>query len=390
MYTSILCASVRPSIIWRASLDPKWNVDPGPKLAAATGLVYCYNVYKGRECAWPTELHKVYGDVVRLGPDRLSYVSPQAWKDIYGPATGSRIENPKDKNHIGTHFNGVDSLTTIPDTETHRNRRRIFNNAFSEKALRLQEPLIRGYVDQMIINVKKVISKEPNAKFDIVRHFNFITFDVMGDLAFGESLGLLQDSAYTPWVKATFTNLKVASLGRLWREYSVLALIMAKVAPPAMKQLAKSHFENAAERVERRIAQGTDIGKPDFWKLVLEKQEKMDYGLEEMKADASTFMRAGTETTATILSGITFLLLKYPAKMQKVLEEIRSLSKEELTLENLPRLPYFNACITEAFRIYPPASTGIPRCIAKGGNAICGEWVPEGVSFLKSHSSICY
>lgn len=51
---------------------------------------------------------------------------------------------------------------------------------------------------------------------------------------------------------------------------------------------------------------------------------------------------AGSETTATILSGATFLLLKNPACLEKLKQEVRSTfkSEDEITFTSVDRLPY--------------------------------------------------
>lgn len=108
----------------------------------------------------------------------------------------------------------------------------------------------------------------------------------------------------------------------------------------------------------------------------------------QMTAHAQAFMMAGTETTATLLSGLTFLLLKHPHHTQRLQEEVRALKKEDLTLENMARLPFLNACIHGGLRMYPPASIALFRTISKGGNRICGELIPEGVS-TSHHNHNC-
>ena len=57
---------------------------------------------------------------------------------------------------------------------------------------------------------------------------------------------------------------------------------------------------------------------------------------------------AGSETTATILTGATYLLLKNPAVLKKLESEIRRFStEEELTFLSTSQLPYLNAVIEE-------------------------------------------
>ncbi|KAL6169386.1 hypothetical protein ACJQWK_04413 [Exserohilum turcicum] len=211
----------------------------------------------------------------------------------------------------------------------------------------------------------------------MVKLLNFTTFDIMGDLTFGETLGMLDTGEYTPWVRAVFQGIKAGVLLRIPMFYPALAALIKILLPPSIKGKQMEHFMHSAERVDKRLAKGPDIGKSDIWKLVLE-NPKMQLPLPKMHANASIFMIAGTETTATLLSGLLYLLLTNPDKMKKVVTELRALPKEDLSLEILPRLEYLNVCFEEALRYYPPVPSALPRVVPKGGAEICGEWVLEG------------
>jgi hypothetical protein len=58
---------------------------PGPRLAAVTSLWRAYvEVVQAKSfCHALEDLHKVYGDIVRVGPDELHFCEPQAYLDIY-------------------------------------------------------------------------------------------------------------------------------------------------------------------------------------------------------------------------------------------------------------------------------------------------------------------
>lgn len=60
------------------------NKYPGPFLASFTNWWRFYDVYKRRPELTHQNLHAKHGDVVRLGPNYLSFADPKALKTIYG------------------------------------------------------------------------------------------------------------------------------------------------------------------------------------------------------------------------------------------------------------------------------------------------------------------
>jgi hypothetical protein len=58
---------------------------PGPFLASFTNLWRLCHAYKNSHREPMVHMHEKYGDVVRIGPNVLSFSQPQAMKDIYGP-----------------------------------------------------------------------------------------------------------------------------------------------------------------------------------------------------------------------------------------------------------------------------------------------------------------
>jgi hypothetical protein len=60
------------------------NKHPGPFLASITDWWRFWIVLRRRPEVQHIELHAKHGDVVRLGPNALSFANPQALKTIYG------------------------------------------------------------------------------------------------------------------------------------------------------------------------------------------------------------------------------------------------------------------------------------------------------------------
>ena len=95
-----------------------------------------------------TNLHKRYGNVVRIQPDELSYTNGAAWKDIYGHRQG-HTEFAKDLAGQSLPVNGVPSIL-IANRDNHARYRRLLSHAFSSTGMREHEPLIKKYVDLLI------------------------------------------------------------------------------------------------------------------------------------------------------------------------------------------------------------------------------------------------
>lgn len=319
----------------------------------------------------------MYGEVVRIGSNKVSYINPQAWKDICGHRAHGKFENTKDTRFHVPGENGQHSILSVANTEEHGRLRKMFSNAFSDKALRQQEPLITQYVDKLVSVVDKG-SRQPSGAVNLVELYNCTTFDIIADLVFGEPLGLLDSSELSPWVKSIFAHMKTATFFSLALEYPAVAMLIELLTPKSLIEKQKLHRRHTSDRVDKRLSSGID--RPDIWDLILKKADGT-LSLKEQYANAEIFMVGGSETTATLLSGLTYLFLTNPDKMAKAVAEVRALPRDALNFQGVTRLPYLQACLEETLRLYPPVPVAMPRETAPGGSAILGEWLPEGVRF---------
>jgi cytochrome P450 len=108
--------------------------------------------------------------------------------------------------------------------------------------------------------------------------------------------------------------------------------------------------------------------------------------MHHLQANSSSVLIAGSETTSSMLSGATYLLLTNRSAYEKVAHEVRSsfTSNSDITLTSVSRLTYMLACLNEAMRLYPPVPFGMPRFVPKGGAKVSGEFIPEDVSRLET------
>lgn len=132
-----------------------------------------------------------------------------------------------------------------------------------------------------------------------------------------------------------------------------------------------------SDMVTRRLANPPP--RIDFLqRIISEREEWTGRAFEELQAQASLLTVAGSETTATALSGISYYLCRDARVYQKLVSEIRGAftATDQITGRATEQLPYLKAVIDEGLRLYPPIAAGLPRI--SPGEVVDGHFVPKG------------
>ncbi|KAE8153715.1 cytochrome P450 [Aspergillus avenaceus] len=353
---------------------------PGPRLWIAFPLLRYLSEARGRIDADLRQFHLRYGEAVRFAPGEVSFITAQAWKDINGHG---RKQMPKAR-----HTGGEPTDIIGANDADHTRFRKSLSHAFSAKGLQAQEPILMGYVDQLIAGLREESQSEDPV--DMVKWYNLTTFDLIGDLAFGESFGGLKAREYHPWVATVFRSVQVLGLLKLQDSYPLLFHVLSWFIPKSLIDARRRQLEYSQETVEKRLRRGRDRGPADFMDSMLRHHGGRD-GLteEELGANASILVTAGSETTASLLSGVTFWLLQSPEVLAQVTQEVRTAmqSETDITFESVTtRLPFLLACIEEGFRTYPPVPSGFQR-VTQTATCISGYSVPSGTKVAVHQSS---
>ncbi|KAM3415335.1 hypothetical protein BST61_g8864 [Cercospora zeina] len=371
-------------IIYALAFDKLRHI-PGPKVNAVSRLPYVRHLLRGTTVDNVVALHRKYGSVVRISPNELSFTSGDtAWTDIYGLRTGKlkgHLNTQKDPIWYPAPVNGATSILTDND-QAHSQGRRLLSHAFSDKALHEQEPLIRNYVDQLVDRLKEVTSKDGQQTVDMTKWYNWTTFDVIADLLFGEPFGCLQELKTHEHIKLLFDSVKLFSFLYITGYWPFLKRVQKFFVDRELLTKRHEYQTWISSQVTKRIERETD--RSDFMSKILahngEKGTEMKK--ERLDTNANLILTAGSETTATLLSGATYLLLKNPDKLRLLQEEVRGRWKEysDITLAEVNNAPYLIATLQESLRYFPPVPTGFERRIQKGGEFVSGVFVPEGTA----------
>lgn len=112
-------------------------------------------------------LHRKYGEVVRIAPDELVFADGRAWRDIMGHRAAGELEMEKSDKTYRTLKNQPTTLINA-GREEHGRVRRQLAHGFSERAMRDQQPIIMGYINLLIRRLYENCA-DGTAKLDMVK-----------------------------------------------------------------------------------------------------------------------------------------------------------------------------------------------------------------------------
>ncbi|CCF44300.1 benzoate 4-monooxygenase cytochrome P450 [Colletotrichum higginsianum] len=335
---------------------------------------------KGEFAFKVADLHAEYGPVVRLGPSAVSYIDERAWEDIHGKHDG-RKQLKKAKEFVPTSPpNGAQGLVFVRDDKAHGRIRRNFSHGFSDKALRDQEGLIGRYFDKLVARLRRSVAED--APINMMKWYQLATFDVVGDLTYGENIGCLEDDAHElhKWIDNLYYIVKAMFLLGFMRDFLRLDQLLLVVMTSDKLPLKKNkHRTLLINKLNRRL--GCTEPRSDFMEYVIRNLDTpTGISYDEMMMTSSNILMAGAETTAMTLSGATYLLCQHPEALATLTAEIRgafaSGDEIHMTTTTDRNLPYLSGVVEETLRLFPPVPTTLPRVTPPEGHFIAGRFVP--------------
>jgi cytochrome P450 len=159
--------------------------------------------------------------------------------------------------------------------------------------------------------------------------------------------------------------------------YPWIKKVLVKFVPKSLSKGVETHIALVKSKALNRLYMKRD--RVDFMSKMAD--PKNGISEREFIASADTVILGGTETTATLLSGMTYYLLKNPKTLEKLTKEIRDKydSEDQIDGTNVNSLEYMLACSQEAFRLYPPVPGALPRRTIVP-DTLAGKYVPPEVS----------
>ncbi|KAH8707621.1 pisatin demethylase [Phaeosphaeriaceae sp. PMI808] len=349
-------------------------------------------------------LHRKHGDVVRLGPNVLSFADPRAIKAIYGLNKGVYKSDFYPVQSAVSKGQTLLSLFSTTDEDFHAKYRRCVNNAFAMSSLVNYEPLVSSTLtywldktDEMFANTGK------SCNFN--QWLQFFAFDVIGDLTWSKRLGFVEGNEDVDSIIGFLGKFfdYVAPVGQmpildrfLWKNpISLFAQRIGldkRIHPVTLFARNRSNERaSQVEKVKRFGLSDDEKANPRGIDLLSKfAQASHDHPFmddDRILSTCTSMVFAGSETTAISLSAVFYFLVKHPHAYAKLMQElddavangtIESRSDRTVSWPEAQKLPYLDAIVQESFRLHPAPGLILERVVPPQGMQILSEFIPGG------------
>ena len=239
------------------------------------------------------------------------------------------------------------------------------------------------YADKLVEQIDNFAARPVN----VAQWFNYFSFDVMGDLAFGRSFGALEQGQAHFAMEVIHAG--TAPLGVL-SPASWILNIMNSMVPPVLNPFSRL-FQYSSDCINER--QGMELRERDIISHLLDGNTFFGDPAQDrllLLGDARVIIAAGSDTTAAALTHVFYYLAKLPEHAQKLRDELHEASFHDanLPMAGLRNLQHLNAVINETLRLCPPVPSGPLRNTPPEGLHVNGRYIPGGVTVLTPVYSI--
>ncbi|OJD33800.1 benzoate 4-monooxygenase [Diplodia corticola] len=366
---------------------------PAPFPAQFSNLWLLWQVRKGSRYLAVHDAHKKMGKMVRIQPHHVSIADVDAIPLIYGHGNGFL------KSEYYDAFVSIQrGLFNTRDRAEHTRKRKTVAHTFSAKSIGQFEQYMHGNLELLVKQWDRMAKESGGyAHMDALHWFNYLAFDIIGDLAFGAPFGMLEKGKDFAEVRESpdAPPRSAPAIEVLNRRGEVSAAIgcmpwikpWAKYFPDPFFSKGVEAVENlagiAVARVKQRLDNADKIDRVDLLARLMEGKDETGekLGRQELTAEALTQLIAGSDTTSNTSCALLYHCLRNPHVITKLQKELDAAIPNIDTVPEFSMvrdLPYLDAVIKETMRIHSTSSLGLPRMVVGPGITILNRHFPAG------------
>ncbi|KAH8597607.1 cytochrome P450, partial [Bisporella sp. PMI_857] len=363
-----------------------WQVDPSILKVSGRDVTRSSSFRLSGRYPWAIEnaLSK-YGDVVRVAPNELVFLTPQATPDICSShQRGNGAFLKTDFNNRGKDLGG---LVWEGDPVRHQKVAKKFAPAFSKRSIGAMDPFVHQYVSTFVERMRQL--GEAADGVGLVDWTTWLAMDLSADLSWNDKMHEMRDKTNAlilQWKTPPSSKLSLVSM-YLLRHTSLQALPLIKPIQCLFVHFGKLKSLAEAEKITRlniqkRVDGRNDLEHSDFFKYLVPADSPLPKDPRELTHLGSVslqLMFAGYGPMSDWFYATLIHLLEEVESYKPLTEEIRNAftSYNDITSGSLASLQYLHACLEESLRVFPSNSTGLPRL--NPGAVVDGHYVPGGV-----------
>lgn len=283
-----------------------------------------------------------------------------------------------------------DTIITTSDNKEHARVRAHVLPGYQGRGLEDPEPVVDAQLAKFIALVEHKYISSPTAlrPLDMSNAMQFLTQDIISAIEFGSPFGYLDADADMYGIIAIFEALLGSVMVMALFPFLVKLLALPIVRPLLPKPTDPQGPGRLLGLVKEHVDARYDGDASAHGKLlrndVLQSFVESGLSRDEVESEALIHMVGGTDTTALALRNAVFFVASNVVAYRKLQFEIdtavreTSLSSSDIVPCSRARaMPYLQAAIKEALRMWPPVMGLMSRSSEKD-DTICGLRVPAG------------
>lgn len=378
---TLACSWLAIVVFYRLYLHPLSKF-PGPKFAAVSSLYhFYYDVVAGGEMLSNlAELHKVYGPVVRYGPNSLHFSERSAYSDIY--RTGTNLTK---EPFFYKCFYFTEASFGFTDPQKHKTRREMMAPFFHRRAVLRLESVVQATVDKLVSR----LSENADEPVDFYFAFRAVALEVIATYCFGQSFGCLDVPSFRHQLLVNIA-IQIQNLW-VWKWFPLLPVVLMNLPDFIILRLDPTLRANLdlrdmlTKQIDSFVDHEDDLKDAHeviYHHLLHPSSEKHTRPSKSSLLDeAMLLIEAGSDTVGNACYTGMFYALNDPYVYKKLTTELQdawSDQNQSMPLQSLEKLPYLTAFIKESLRLSHGVVTALPRVVQKA-TRISDYAIPAGV-----------
>ncbi|KAF1810375.1 cytochrome P450 [Eremomyces bilateralis CBS 781.70] len=364
-------------LVWRRYFSAISDV-PGPFAASFTRLWHMQRILKGDQNLELIRLHERHGHFVRMSYDEVSVSHPDAIKKtLLAPLRKGNWY----KIHALPDYRFQSPMSTTDPKKKVEKSKYIAAAYTVSSILRSEEHIDRTFESFLHWLDIYAADKKP---MDLNKFISYATFDVIGEIVFSKQFGFLEQGKDIGNAigNSLALNAYVAVAG-YFRWINIALLANPLVTWLSIMPMGHLFDLTKAVLTDREKNPNARYDAIQYWFKQNERHpDKLT--IREIGTQALAAVGAGSDTVAGGIQSFIYHMIRHPDTWRRAQAEVEEAVKNGLCKDRVvsyadaQQLPFVQACVKEALRMFGPVPMGLPRIAPKGGLTIGDRTLPEG------------